>query len=98
MPSFSFISCVERAQARFAYILSVGGQDACAPYLVVLSQENKHSDLRVECGFWLLEMRKAGPGRRFVKNLCTDPALTGPFLIFFCHHDQTGLTARRVVV
>ena len=26
MPSFLFVSCVERARARFAYILSIGGK------------------------------------------------------------------------
>lgn len=73
MQSFLFISCVERAPARFAYILSIGGQDAFTPYLVVLSQENEHSNPRIECGFWLLEMRKAGPRRRFVKTYAQTP-------------------------
>ena len=64
---------METAEARFAYILSIGGLDARAPYVVVLSQENEHSDFRIECGFWLLETRKAGPRRRFVKTYAQTP-------------------------
>jgi hypothetical protein len=64
------------------------GQDAFAPYLVVLSQENKHSDLRIERGFWLLEMRKAGPRRRFVKTYAQTPHCQGVFSSFFAIPDQ----------
>jgi hypothetical protein len=88
MPSFLFVSCVERAQARFAYILRIGRQEAYAPYLVVLSQENKHSDLRIERGFWLLEMRKAGSRRRFVKTYAQTPHCQGVFSSFFAIPDQ----------
>ena len=73
MQSFLLISCVERAQARFAYILSIGWQNACALYVVVLSQENEHSDLSIERGFWLVVMRNAGPRRRFVKTYAQTP-------------------------
>lgn len=31
------------------------------------------------------------------KNLCTDPALRGRFLIFFCNRDERGLTASQWV-
>jgi hypothetical protein len=64
---------MEKAQARFAYILSMGGRHAGALYVAVLSQENEHSGLRIERGFWLLEMRKAGPRRRFVKTYAQTP-------------------------
>ena len=71
------------AQARFAYILSTGGQDAFVPYLVVLSQENEHSDPRIERGFWPVEMRKAGPRRCFVKTYAQTPHCQGAFSSFF---------------
>lgn len=61
------------AHARFAYILSIGGLEARAPYVVVLSQENEHSDFRIERGFWPVEMRKAGPRRCFVKTYAQTP-------------------------
>ena len=88
---------MERGHGRFAYILSTGGQDAYEPYLMVLSQENEHSDLRTESGFWLLEMRKAGLRRRFVKTYAQTPHCQGGFSSFFAIPDQEGLTAKEWV-